>query len=399
MAEAGFGILVISHMFPTAENSITGIFVGEQVEELSRHHRMTVLSPQPYWVGRAALKPWSLYRLLKDFRRRQRAPRPVYRFGARIFYPFFLAPAHPVFWMYGMFWLLACFRLAWKHRREFEVIHAHNAYPDGWAAVVLGKILKKRVIITEHTGPFNNLTKNPLVRLQTLFALRRAHAVISVSRFLKSEICSYRIPEAHVRVIPNGFDPRLFRPAPAVTCTEWQILFVGFLVPVKGIENLLRAGARLIHEYRASVRINIVGNGPQGPELRALARELGIADRVRWFPQATRREVARHMRERCHVFVLPSSYETFGVVAVEALAVGRPVVATRCGGPEDIVTDDVGRLAPPNDPEALADTLYSAIRELTRRDFRIFRSHAETRFSYPLIAQRISQLYREVVGT
>lgn len=96
--------------------------------------------------------------------------------------------------------------------------------------------------------------------------------------------------------------------------------------------------------------------------------------------------------------MLPSRAESFGAVLVEALACGTPVVATRCGGPEDIVTDEVGILVPPEDPEALAVALESVLDHPERYEREVLRAHALARFGAPSVASRIGDVYARVLS-
>jgi glycosyltransferase involved in cell wall biosynthesis len=105
--------------------------------------------------------------------------------------------------------------------------------------------------------------------------------------------------------------------------------------------------------------------------------------------------VAALMRNACDIVVLSSQSETFGMVLIESLASGKPVVASRCGGPESIVTDaSLGALCAPNDPEALAECLYETAVRLPLFDARAIRAHAVRTFDYELLADRLLELYR-----
>jgi glycosyltransferase involved in cell wall biosynthesis len=111
-----------------------------------------------------------------------------------------------------------------------------------------------------------------------------------------------------------------------------------------------------MQKQTSEVSLTIVGNGPERPALEEQARQLGVASRISFRGRLNRRAV-REALQHAHAFVLPSRYETFGVVLLEAMATGLPVVATASGGPEDIVTPDTGELVPPGDPSALASAL------------------------------------------
>jgi glycosyltransferase involved in cell wall biosynthesis len=135
----------------------------------------------------------------------------------------------------------------------------------------------------------------------------------------------------------------------------------------------------------------------QEDALRRRADELGLGDRVTFAGQKPQEEVAGMMAESA-VVVLPSRAESFGAVLVEALACGTPVVATRCGGPEDIVSPHVGRLVPVGDAAALASALADVLADPTLRDRAALRRYAVERFSWGRVVGETLSVYRAAVG-
>jgi glycosyltransferase involved in cell wall biosynthesis len=134
-------------------------------------------------------------------------------------------------------------------------------------------------------------------------------------------------------------------------------------------------------------------------ELSRRIRDLGLTGHVRVLGFLPRPQVASLLRDECDVLVLPSQAETFGCVLVEALASGKPVVATRCGGPEDIVTHPgLGALCPPGDVQALAQALLETIRRLPEFRPQEIREEALRRFSYQRLASDLHGLYRQALG-
>jgi L-malate glycosyltransferase len=177
---------------------------------------------------------------------------------------------------------------------------------------------------------------------------------------------------------------------------------VGFVNRTKGVDVLLRA-MRVLLDRRPRSRLVLVGGGfyrdtrRQGDQLQRLAVELGVQSQVQFVGMKTPVEVAACMRESA-LLVLPSRRETFGSVLVEALACGTPVVATRCGGPEDIVNEKVGQLAPPEDVPALAGAMEHVLAHRDEYDPTELRTYALERFSWELVARRTMDLYMEAVA-
>jgi glycosyltransferase involved in cell wall biosynthesis len=193
----------------------------------------------------------------------------------------------------------------------------------------------------------------------------------------------------------------VFSPDDGGTRKPDQILFVGFLRRVKGVDLLLHA-MQYVVERNPWLRLVVVGGGfyesyrRQEEELHALASRLNLDGKVEFKGMKTPIEVARFMRESS-LLVLPSRSETFGAVLIEALACGTPVLATRCGGPEEIVTDEVGRLVPKEDVEALARGILEMTDTRDRYDPRVLRRYAVDNFSWEKVADRTVDLYHRAL--
>ncbi|MEY4070850.1 MAG: hypothetical protein RL721_1464 [Candidatus Eisenbacteria bacterium] len=140
-----------------------------------------------------------------------------------------------------------------------------------------------------------------------------------------------------------------------------------------------------------------MGSGPSEAALRALAERLGIAARVEW-RAARGREAVREVLRANDVLVSASRHESFGLTLVEALACARPVIATRCGGPEDIVRPEDGMLVPVGDVAALAAAIGAVARGERGFDPGALRRGFEERFSMPVVTGRIVREYRAVIG-
>jgi len=162
----------------------------------------------------------------------------------------------------------------------------------------------------------------------------------------------------------------------------------------KNVDNLIRAYARVFYG-NTNVSLKIGGHGPERPRLQALAQELGVSGQVQFLGALSRHQVLSEM-QACDAFVLPSKYETFGVVVVEALALGKPVIATRCGGPESIVGDDDGVLVPVNDVDSLAQAMRNLRANHDHYKPNAIRASCAARYSERAVANRLITEYRAV---
>jgi glycosyltransferase involved in cell wall biosynthesis len=196
-------------------------------------------------------------------------------------------------------------------------------------------------------------------------------------------------------VIPNVVDEEFFGPAEKSRATERPRVFtLARLVEGKGIVELLEATANL-RTRGFPLELRIGGDGPRRREWErhALARDL--SDNVTFLGSLSREAVRDELQE-CSCFALASESETFGVVCVEALACGRPVVATRSGGPEEIVTHENGLLVPPRDAEALAAGLRVVLGRAY--DTEAIREDAVRRFGSESVASALEAVYRRVTA-
>jgi L-malate glycosyltransferase len=223
-------------------------------------------------------------------------------------------------------------------------------------------------------------------------AFRWASAVLPVSYALQKAIERYGI-HAHFQVIPNVADTTLFFPSSHVRKdgNPKRILFVGKLVEVKGLPDLLHALVRL-RGKRDDWHLDIVGNGDARAEYERLALNLRLCDKVSFHGLKTKQEVAEFMQQS-DLFVLSSLYETFSAPAAEALACGTPVLATRCGGPEEFVIKDVGLLVPPGDPDTLCEGLDYMLDNLNLYSCRRISEYAIERFSAECVGAQLHGVY------
>jgi glycosyltransferase involved in cell wall biosynthesis len=287
--------------------------------------------------------------------------------------------------------------------RSRGIVHAHTAYPDGAAAVVLAQRLGWPLVITEHSSFVEKIIGVPVLRDRYEGALASAHAVLAVSNMLAQELrTAFPAQATKIAVLPNAVPIDLFRSPPLDERVADELLFVGYRKASKGIENILRAVA-LAHERRPAITLRLLGRSPdEATEGRwqGIAADLGISDVVTFEPSVDRAGIAAAMA-RASLFVHPSPRETFGVVAVEALAAGLPVVATDSGGVSEILgpnPDDVGALVAIDEPAALAAAIVRTLERRAAFDPVALRTSVERRFGATYVAERLLVIYREALG-
>ncbi len=282
-----------------------------------------------------------------------------------------------------------------RARRSFEpeIIHAHWWFPNGVVGTWLGSLAHLPVVTTLH-GTDVRLARTVGVA-KPLFnhVLKHSAAVTTVSRWLQEET-EKLAPGTQATVAPMPVATELF--SPNGVRDRRRLLFVGRLTAQKGIEHLLQALAAM----KTRAELDVVGDGTNREVMEQLARDLGIADRVRWHGQLPQPELAA-MYQRAAAVVVPSIDEGLGLVAVEALLCEAPVVAFDSGGLRDIIQHEkTGLLVPPGDRAALASTLDDL---LSRDGFgadlgRAGRLYALSAFAPESAARRYADIYRQVLG-
>jgi glycosyltransferase involved in cell wall biosynthesis len=201
---------------------------------------------------------------------------------------------------------------------------------------------------------------------------------------------------ALVRELPHGIDAGVWRP-PAQAPAGQTVLFLANLDVRKGIHVLLDAFETLAPRLPGA-RLQVAGDGPEGDAVRRRIRESPALAGVELLGN-TEREGVLALMQSCDVYCLPSYGEPFGMSALEAMACGRPVVATAAGGLGQLVPDGGGRKVPPGDAPALAAALAELLgdAELRRSLGAHNRAVVEQRYDWPRVADRLEQLYAEAI--
>ncbi len=402
-------VLILSHMFPRSCEDWGGIFVHEQVRALRSagvDARVAVGNPRwVEWKMRMSLGvvPWRTLKTLAAHMTPSGAPPWVDLRGVPTFYFEYIMPPLRLWGALGArSYTFGQRRRLNALRRDFpfDVVHAHTAFLDGTAASMVADWAGVPLVLTEHTGPFTAITSEPKMRHFTERAINRADIIISVSNKLRSDILrEVRVREPdRIRVIGNGFDPSTFYPGSDGPPQDGTIraLWVGGYMPVKQPLMLVEAFAAA-KARNSTLHMSMVGNGVLEEQVRARVAELGLETAVEFYPSSTRDQVAGLMR-RHHFLVVSSETETFGLVAVGAMGCGRPVLTTRCGGPEETVGDDTRGELVDNNKDALKRGFLRMAGRLSGFRADALASYARERFGFDRIAAQVSAVYNSVAG-
>jgi rhamnosyl/mannosyltransferase len=284
-------------------------------------------------------------------------------------------------------------------RSRADIVHMHNPFALGeYCAPWISRTTP--VVLTFHCEPMHELFLPRLYRRVHRRARARADAILVTSEALARQTPALAPHAAKWRVVPIGTDMNVFSPDGPRPADAAPLLFVGKPRTYKGLDDLLKALARIPDP---AVRLDLVGDGPQIPQVRAWAREIGVEERVRFLGEVTDGNLATRYRG-ARLLVLPSNCrtETFGIVLIEAMACGCPCVTTEVGtGTSWVVQDGVtGRVVPPCRPDLLAAALSELLvdPERLRRMGEAGRERVARLFTRRAMIEGVERVYRECAG-
>lgn len=278
-----------------------------------------------------------------------------------------------------------------------DIIDAHYFYPDGVAAAALGHRLGIPVVITARGTDINVLGTLPGPARRILRAAQQAASVVAVSTRLKQALVAMGVAESKILVLRNGIDLELFRPEnPAAARKRLALpdgplaVCVGNLVPEKGQALAIESLGHL-----PGCHLVIVGDGPARSELVALARRLGLEDRVSFLPVMLQAEL-RYLYSSADVMLLTSTREGWPNVVLESLACGTPVVSVDVGAVGEMLTSEhVGRVVQGRQPSDLAAAVATVLARPAQRSE--IRRHAAD-FDWPSISRAQHELFCRALG-
>jgi glycosyltransferase involved in cell wall biosynthesis len=383
-------VLVVPSWYPTTEAPLDGIYFAEQARCLTRHGlQVGVVYPEQQSLRRLS---WTALRR-KHFQTEWACEEGV-----------------PTLRRYGWnVWsrvppglrcrVRSAVRLADRYVRRHgvpDLLHAQSGRWAGAAAARIGARYDVPYALTEHFSGFLRdgvfPWRWPLVRE----GYDEAGALAAVSPPLRRAIADHGLAApSDVESQPNLAPPAFLGPPPSdrPSPPPFRFVTVARLSPRKNVGGLLDA---LAMQPGTETTLAIVGDGPERSRLEDRARDLGLTNQVRFLGRCDRGSV-REALWNAHAFVLPSHHETFGVVLLEAMATGLPVLATACGGPEALVTPETGLLVPPGTPDALAEGLSTLRARWPSFDADAIRARTREQYGPAAFVRRTRALYRRAL--
>lgn len=386
-------LLTFSTLFPNAEQPNHGIFVETRLRYLlaSGKAQARVVAPIPWF-------PSSSPRF-GDYARFAKVPKSDQRHGIDILHPRFAIVPKIGMNMAPLLMAQAVKPVIGRiidEGYDFDVLDAHYFYPDGVAAVMLGKYFNKPVVITARGTDINLIPQFRLPRKMILWAARNASGIVTVCNALKDEMVDLGVAADKITPLRNGVDLQRFQPMDRAAARatlglkRFTLLSVGLLDPRKAHDLIIKALPSL-----PDVDLLIAGSGPEKKNLEQLAQELGVAERVTLLGPVPQTELKTYYNA-ADVLVLASSREGWANVLLEAMACGTPVVASNVWGtPEVVAAPEAGELMPERTPQGLVTALGKL--RANYPDHAATRRYAE-RFSWDPTTQGQIDLFHSVLA-
>lgn len=350
-------VLVFTHHYPSVYLPTRAPYSLRTYSALARHCDIRLVAPVAFWTR--LKQPQDLLRVYKESQTGIEASFPTY----------WSVPGVPRLHPRALYASLYPFMRQLRREFRFDVILAAWAYPDTVAASLFADDFDCPLVTTVLGSDINDIPRFPALRGRLQRGLTRCQRVVAVSAALGERVVELGVPREHVVVKHNGVDGKVFairdraeaRAALGLSPDRPLILYVGHIVKEKGSDVIIEAMAKLRgYDPKSRAELIMVGDGNLSESLRAKVQQMGIGSHVRFMGAKLPTEIPQWMNA-CDVLCLPSRREGCPNVVLEALASGRPVVASRVGGVPELIDGTNGMLVPSEDPAALARALQESL--------------------------------------
>jgi len=358
-------ILIISNLYPNRLAKNRATFNRRQFFELSRRCSIKVIA-QVAWTDKVSLKRST----------RQTVPYKETIDGIEIYHPTYFFTPKILESLYGLFCFLSIYATVSRQIRSMhpDCIFATWAYPDGFSAVLLGRLYGMPVFIKTHGSDIHDI-QSSLRSILTAWGLKKARKVFCVSRDLKSRVVKMGVDKDRIITVYNGIDRTVFYPQDKIEARKkfnipldmTLMLFVGNLETVKGPDVLINAFNK-IKSNIINGKLYLAGEGSLLKDLKEKCRVYGLEKSV-IFSGSVAHEEMGCMMNTADLLIVPSRNEGVPNVILEAMACQVPVVATRVGGiPEVVIENETGLLVESENPAQLANAMKEALRKEWNKD-------------------------------
>lgn len=326
-------ILIISHLFPNSRQPNKGIFIKDQLSELSKDKRLKflIVSPVPY-------VPWPLNLLSEKWANYKKVELIECQKNFRVLHPrYFCLPKNILFSLSGVFIYLSIrYGKIYKELYKFnpDIIHNHCILPDALAGILLSKRFRAKTLVTVHGSDINLYpNRSRLANLITKFILKKSDQIIAVSQNIEKKVKKL-FPNHKTRVIFVGYNQELF--SKSQNQYSQDLVYVGRLIKSKGIYDLVDIFSKLKSKY-PNIKLNIIGEGPEEDALKKYISEKNLRD-IHLVGAVMHSKLSKKMSSS-GIFIFPSYSEGLPVALVEAMALGKVIVTRSFEGVDRLITN------------------------------------------------------------
>jgi teichuronic acid biosynthesis glycosyltransferase TuaC len=392
-------LLIISDRYPHEKDTISSSFVKSQVDCLKNyvaHIDVIALTPfVPRFLSQFSfMNPrWRRDAFAKDY---------MYDNVSVFFARYFTLPFEFSRRRRGDEAFKVVEKIIIRRKMHFDLIHAHFTYPSGYVGAKLKEDYKTPVILTVHEDRDGFLKEILSNNRNIIYTWNFVDKIIRVNEKDLMDFKRLQIDESKLMFLPNGYSQELFFPMDSnnariklkLPLDKTILVNIASLEAYKGQKYLIEAMKKIL-VIRQDIMLYIVGQGSLENSLSLLINKYGLQDNVILAGGNKPREEIALWMNACDVFVLPSLSESFGIVQIEAMACGKPVVATRNGGSEEIVIDDrLGILVEPRDSEGLARAIFMVLNKGVDQNYIL--EYAK-KFTWDRITNKLMSTYDEVL--
>lgn len=280
-----------------------------------------------------------------------------------------------------------------KQYGQPDIIHAHNTIYSGYLATQLAKEASIPIVLTEHFSGYWRGIVSEAQMVLVKQTLEQADEVLAVSRALADTFVQLTGVNRSIGAIGNIVDVEFFYKT-STPKLPFTFASITRFDKNKSVDGLLKAFHQAFQG--TDVTLSLAGDGELMPEMKQLVSELGIDKQVKFLGRINR-DAIRDLIQSSHAVVSSSQYETFGITLIEAMACGRPIIATRSGGPEMFINDQNGLLVPTQDVNALASAMQCMIKTYNNYDGTQIRRNCVQQFSERAIVNRLETIYEALL--
>ncbi|MBM7556927.1 glycosyltransferase [Halanaerobacter jeridensis] len=385
-------VLIIPSWYPDNQNPIQGIFFKKQAEALNEFLNIAVLnidmSVKKYLKNNYFLNRNNFYKennVLTLKNNRFNFGRLINSFNTKLYQKHFDNGFEKIVDQFG----------------KPDLIHAHVSYPAGYGAMFLSQKYDIPFLVSEHASFFESkLIKNYKKNIDKI--LEKADLYTAVSTFLQKKILKYGRKQC--KVIPNFIDCSKFNSevdkenSDFENTDKFNLLNVSQMRDIKGIDYLISALNKLVFDYNfKNIHLHLVGDGEKIDKYKKMTKKLDINSYCTFYGQISNEKVAEYMT-LSDALVISSKIETFGVVGIEAMAAGLPILATKCGGPEDYVEEINGLLVEKESVSSLVEGIKNLINSYSKFNSVEIKKYTNDNYGKESVSKDLIRLYMDLIN-